>query len=316
VPLEADELPIKVAEPTAEWHLPDREGIPPTESPWLRALAWLFLGTAFAFFLFVRRTTNTEVAYTIATSQALFVLATCQGVLAYLYRRKSNHIENGTGVRRLQSKVPPEADLPVRVEIVRDGSMTGKDLGFIWLNDGTWYFKGLQTAFRFNQQDVVPVEAWHRSIAPDPGKDRPPHILPMKSRNGQLVLRVEVVNPYEDYAKRKRVKGFYREMYDWLTERPRGCIESLLPPTHVHPDLVRRGIAKYEGLAAAAAMLLVDSAVLAGLPREGTATNLGNYGLLAAIFVTGLVFLTVRFAWHELRDVTVRARLSAPDPRP
>jgi hypothetical protein len=307
-----EDFPLKVAEPTAEWHLPDREQITasPKENLWQRLLAWVFLATGFAFYLFSRTTIDTEIAFTVATSQGVFLMSVSQGLLFYLYRKQSNHVEVGTGFRRLQSKVPPQADLPVRVEIVRSGTMTGRDKGYIWLEEGTWYFKGLQTAFRFNQQDVVPIEAWPRSIAPDPANEKPPHVLPMKSVSGPFVLKIDVINPYEDYAKRKKVKGFYREMYDWLTERPRGQIESLLPPTAVHPSLLNRGLSRFEGLAAAAFMVALDSAVLGSLPREGTTTNLGNFGILVAVFVTCMLSLSVRFAWLEFHDLIVRARLS------
>jgi hypothetical protein len=133
----------------------------------------------------------------------------------------------------------------------------------------------------------------------------------MKSKSGHLCIRISVIDPYEDYAKRKRAKQFYRDMFDWLTERPRGAIESLLPPRSVHPSLRKRGFWRYEGLVSAVGMVAVDSAVLAGLPREGLATNLGNFGILAGLVVTALIFMSVRLAWLEMRDVSVRSRLLA-----
>ena len=308
----ADEFPLKVAEPTAEWAMPpDRERVSNAkESVWQRVVAWVFLASAVFFFVFARGTVRTEVTYVVSTSQALVLAALSQAVLIYLYRRLSSHIEKGSGFRRLQSKVPEKADLPVRVEIVREGCLTGCDEGFIWQEHGTWYFKGLQTAFRFNQQDVVPIEAWPRSIRPDPAQDKPPSVFPMKSKVGHLVLKIKVIDPYEDFAKRKRAKEFYREMLDWLCDRPRGEIESLLPPTTVHPSLRRRDAARFEGLAGAVLMVMVDTAILAGLPHDGLRTNLGTFGLLAAIAVTGLLFASVRLAWLELRDLTVRQRLA------
>jgi hypothetical protein len=305
-----EEFPLKVAEPTADWHVPDRELAPRNDNLWQRVLAWVFFVTGFAFFLFVRSSVTTEVAFTVATSEALVLMGISQVLLIYIYRRISNNVEPGTGFRRLHTKVPESADLPVQVEILRDGCMTGRDKGYIWLAEGTWYFKGLQTAFRFNQQDIVPIEAWPRSIAPDPHRDKPPRTLPMKSQLGHLVLRVDVLDPFEDYAKRKRVKGFYREMYDWLRERPRGAIESLLPPTAVHPSLVRTDPARFEGLAASGVMVLLDTMVLLGLPHDGGETNLGSYALVAAAAVTLLLFLALRFGWQETRDLSVRARLA------
>lgn len=309
-------FPMKVAEPTAEWHLPEeRELIQPSpqDGLWLRVISWAFLATGFAFFLVSRATVRTEAAYTVAVGEAVTLIAIGQVILVYLYRRLSNHVEVGSGFRRLRTKVPEEADLPISIEIVRVGTLIGRDAGYMWLADGTWYFKGLQTAFRFNQQDVVPIEAWSRSIAPDPAADKPPTVIPMKSKSGDLVLRVKVIDPYEDFAKRKRAKAFYRDMYDWLTERPRGAIESLLPPKHVHPSLRRRGAWRYEGIVGAFVMVVVDSAVLVSLPHEGVRTNLGNFGLFVALGVSVLTFFSVRLAWTEFRDMTVRQRLAAEE---
>lgn len=305
-------FPLKVAEPTAEWAMPpDRERVSNArESVWQRAIAWVFLGTALFFFVFARGTASSVVAYIVSTSQALALVFLSQAVLIFLYRRLSSHVEKGAGFRRLRTKVPEEADLAVRVEVVREGCLTGCDEGFIWQDRGTWYFKGLQTAFRFNQQDVVPIEAWPRSIKPNPAQDKPPSVFPMKSKIGHLVLKIKVIDPYEDFAKRKRAKEFYREMHDWLCERPRGDIESLLPPTAVHPSLRRRDAARFEGLAGAVLMVMVDTAILAGLPHDGLRTNLGTFGLLAAIAVTAFLFASVRLAWLELRDLTVRQRLA------
>ncbi len=307
---------MKVAEPTAQWHLPEERELltdAHREGLWQRILAWAFLVTGFAFFLVSRATVRTEVAYTVAVGEAIVLMAIGQALLVFMYRRLSNHVDAGTGFRRLRSKVPARADLPIAVEIVREGCMIGRDAGYMWQEDGTWYFKGLQTAFRFNQQDVVPIEAWGRKIAPDPAADKPPKTLPMKSKAGRLVLNIKVIDPHEDFAKRKRTKAFYRELFDWLNERPRGTIESLLPPRTVHPALRRRGFWRYEGLGAAFLLVSINTAIMASLPRESVQTNLGSFSMVAAIGVTALLFVSVRLAWLEFRDITVRERLAASE---
>lgn len=306
--LKGHEFPLKVAEPTAEWHVPADEAEQirrsPRENLWQRGLAWLFLVSGFVAFVLTTRNITSQDGYIVSLAQAFVLMGIAQAVLIYLYRRLSQHVDVGSGFRRLQTKVPEEASLPVRVDVVRDGCLTGRDEGYMWLNDGTWYFKGLQTAFRFNQGDVVPVEAWPRSIRPDPARDKPPTLLPMKSVHGQLELRVQVIDPHVDFAKRKRVRAFYRELYDWLVERPRGVIESLLPPLSLHPGLRRTDLARYEGLAAGLAMVMIDSAVLFGLRRGGMIEAIA--GLLAlALLAAG-----IRLAWLEYRDQSVRARLS------
>ena len=306
--LKVDEFPLKVGEPTAEWHLPvDEAGQirrSPRENLWQRGLGWLFLVSGFVAFVLTARNITSVVGYAVSLSQAFVLMGISQAVLIYLYRRLSQHVDVGTGFRRLKSKVPEDVSLMVRVDVVRDGCLTGRDEGFMWLNEGTWYFKGLQTAFRFNQNDVVPIEAWPKRISPDPAHDKPPTLLPMKSVHGQLELRVNVIDPHVDFAKRKQVREFYRELYDWLVERPRGAIESLLPPLDVHPDLHRTDLARFEGLAAGLAMVLIDSGVLFGLPREGRASA------IAAVLATVLLAAGIRLAWLEYRDLTVRARLS------
>ena len=306
--LRGDEFPLKVAEPTAEWHTPaeeaERLGRSPRENLWQRGLGWLFLVSGFVAYVLTTRTITSEVGYAVSLGQAFVLMGISQAVLIYLYRRISQHVDVGSGFRRLQTKVPEDVSLPVRVDVVRDGCLTGRDEGFMWLNDGTWYFKGLQTAFRFNQGDVVPIEAWPKSIRPDPARDKPPTLLPMKSVYGRLHLRVHVIDPHMDFAKRKRVKAFYRELYDWLVERPRGAIESLLPPLSLHPSLRRTDLARYEGLAAGLAMVLIDSAVLFGLQPGG------RTGAIAAFLAFALLAAGIRLAWLEVRDLSVKARLS------
>lgn len=317
--VQSDDLPIKVAEPTAEWALAsesERLNSFGSESAVQRLLAWVFLLTGFGFYLFVRRVVHGELPYFVSTSEALVLLTISQAVLFYLYRRMSNDIDVGTGFRRLKTKVPEGVDLPVRIEVLRHGVLTGKDEGFVWLDEGTWYFKGLQTAFRFNQQDVVPIEAWPRTLAPDPGRDKPPSRIPMKSMAGRLELRLNVIDRHEDYAKRKRANAFYRQMYEWLTERPRGGIESLLPPLRVHPGLERRGLVRFEGLAAAFAMVVVDTAVLVGLPRGEVQSGPGSFGATAAVLVAALMAGSIWLAWLETRDLAVRSRLAQRENTP
>ncbi len=312
--LKDDEFSLKVTDPTSEWHLPADQSEFIRHSPfanvWLRAVSWVFFGAGFFAFTFVAKFVSADVSQFVATSEALVLLVISESVLIFLYRKISTHVDVGTGYRRLRSKVPEEQPLPLRVEVYRHGSLTGRDEGFMWLQDGTWYFKGLQTAFRFNQQDVVPIEAWPRRIRPDPARDRPPRNIPMKSINGPLELVVQVIDPHEDYAKRKRAKTFYRELYNWLTERPHGSIESLLPPLAVHPSLRRTGLVKYEGMVAGIVLVGLNSAVLFRLSGQySLSSDVGSFELMVATVVGALLFGAFRLAWLEYRDLAVRARL-------
>lgn len=312
--LQDDGFPLGVAEPTAEWHVPEDDEdfvrFTPLSSIWLRVIAWFFLCTGFFAFAFVSKFVENSVSHYVAISEALVLVLLSEAVLIYLYRKISSHIDIGMGFKRLRSKVPEDVDLPVRIEVRRFGSLTGRDEGFMWLKDGTWYFKGIQTAFRFNQQDIVPIEAWPKKIKPDPANDKPPKTVPMKSSSGPLELDLLVINPYEDFAKRKRAKKFYRELYNWLCDRPRGSIESLLPPLRVHPNLFRTGISKYEGVVAGLAMVGLNSAVLLSLPKQvSLESTRGSFALLVAVVVGVLLFGAFRLAWLESRDLAVRAKL-------
>ena len=312
--LKDDEFSLKVTDPTSEWHLPEDQSEFIRHSPfanvWLRAVSWVFLCAGLFAFTFVAKFVSADVSRFVAIGEALVLLVISESVLIFLYRKISTHVDVGTGYRRLRSKVPEDKQLPIRVDIYRYGSLTGRDEGFMWLQDGTWYFKGLQTTFRFNQQDVIPIEAWPRRIRPDPSRDKPPKTLPMKSKSGPLELVVQVIDPYEDFAKRKKAKQFYRELYNWLTERPHGIIESLLPPLTVHPSLRRSGLVMYEGVLAGLVLVGLNAAVLFRLPRQyPLSSNIGSFELLVAIVVGVLLFGAFRLAWLEYRDLAVRTRL-------
>lgn len=306
------DIEIKVAEPTAEWHVPPESGriaTPAREEIWLRGLSWFFMIVGLLFFATSRSLSGNQTILVVTIFQAIIIVGFSQLVLVYLYRRKSNFIDIGSGFSRLVSKVPDHADLLVNVEIYREGVLTGKDCGYIWLDNGTWFFKGISTAIRLNQQDVVPIEAWPRRIRPDPSNDRPASRFPLKSMSGRLEIRIKVVDPYEDFAKRKRAKQYYREMYDWLVERPRDGIESLLPPLAVHPCLSQPASRFHSGVIAGLIMVGVDTAILAGLPRESMTSDLGSFSAFAALIVAGLTFSGLWLATNELHDSTVRANL-------
>ncbi len=306
------DIEIKVAEPTAQWHIAPEAGrasTPSREERWLRILSWFFMVVGVLFFATSRSVTASQAMLVVTIFEAIIMVGFSQLVLVFLYRRKSNFIEIGSGFRRLSAKVPEHANLLVDVEVIREGVLTGKDTGYIWLDSGTWFFKGISTAFRLNQQDVVPIEAWPKRFKPDPANDKAPQRFPLNSLSGRLELRIKVVDPYEDFAKRKRAKEFYREMFDWLIERPWEGIESLLPPLAVHPGLTLPKSKFHGGVVAGLVMVGLDTAVLAGLPRAPIASDLGSLSALAAFIVAGLIFSGLWLATSELRDATVRASL-------
>jgi hypothetical protein len=60
-------------------------------------------------------------------------------------------------------------------------------------------------------------------------------------------------------------------------------------------------------------MVAIDTGVMAGLPRDGGATSAGNFGILSAIVVSALIAMSIRLAWLELRDCSVRSRMAASE---
>lgn len=306
------DIDINVADPVADWHVPpESQNISSSsaEERWFRGLGWIFLCVGFSTFLISIKSVQDKNLLSVSLLQAILLVGMSQAVLIYLYRRKSNAIDVGTGLARVSAKVPENVDLLVDFEMYQQGTLIGKDRGYFWLESGTWFFKGMATAFRINQQDVVPIEAWPKKIRPDPDNDRAPTRFPLSPANAQRELRIRVVSPYEDYTKRRHAKEFYRQMYDWLVARPRDGIESLLPPRSVHPTMKAPLSLLHGGVVAGLLMFTADLAMVMGAVRTAKEGWVQGYLGVAVVALCGFCAGSLWLSARELHDGSIRLRL-------
>lgn len=303
-----------VAKPTATWRIPsnalERIEESSLETAWLRFFAWAFLifGVLW-YFVFAHNFQNPETSFT-QHLEVFLIMVSAQAALGFLYYRLSNRIDIGTGLKRLSTKVPETAACPVMLEIAQDGVVTGYDEGFLWLSDGTLFFKGLQTVFRVNAEDVPPVQEWPRKRRPNIDEGRPPRWIPIESETG-LVLRYKYIDPFEDHSARRRTGALDKAVALWLKERPHGSLETRLPPLHLHPSLRQLGPLRLEGLVAGIFMTVIDLVLLFSVrfsfgPDE--ALSVSNF--LSAAAVALLLFLSVRLTVSQARDLAVRKRIA------
>lgn len=302
-----------IADATADWHLPKDEseliqGVPAAFGM-IRFVAWVFMVIGAVGFVMSARTKGSFQTTVVMMTEGMFLIGISQFVLIYLYRLKSAYINVGSGHRRLESKVPEESAL-VRIDVVRDRCLIGRDEGYMWLSDGTWFFKGLQTSFRINSSDTYSLDDRSQWAGLDPSGNKPVSRFPLKTHVGSLMLRVNMVDPYGDYKKRKHAAQFHKSIYQWLEERPKGSIESLLPPVRLHPEFKARGKSRYEGLVGAVVMVFLSSIAIFGMPKTGPFRDQLWWFAITCGVVLGVVLMGVmRFAGLELRDLTVRKNL-------
>jgi hypothetical protein len=278
---------------------------------WQRALPWLFLVVGLAYYVLLARGFPLSPDTVFTHVKSLTLIGAMQGALALVYTRLANHIDLGPGLRRLRHKVPSEGACPVRIAVRQEGVVTGLDEGYMWVEDGTLFYKGLQTVFRINREDVPPLGLWPRSFRPDPARNRPVRRIPIPDSEGDLWLEVTPIDPFEDYHARRRTRRFYRDVYDWLDERPRGSLETLLPPRALHPCLSARGPGRWEGVLSGAALVLTNVTLLATAPRgSGSASVSSLVSGLVMVASVGLLGLAVWLLTTQWRTVRLRDRLA------
>lgn len=309
------ELGEAPARPEATWRVPAQIAElvqhSPHETVILRLFAWFFVLCGIGYyFIYARRWETAQVALT-SHIQVLGMTAVAQLCLVFLYARLSNKIDLGPGLRRLQTKVPAEDACPVAIDVIQHEVVTGSDEGFAWIEDGTLYFKGLQTVFRLNVSDVPPLSEWPRKYRPSIDKGIPPrHILiPVDDR--MVRLRLQLIDPFEDRGARRRSAMFNRSLVKWLAERPTGSLESLLPPLGLHLALQGNRPFRYEGLIGGICLLAINLFILA-TARLNWATNdlmsLANAIELAAGIL--LSWMSLRLIVAQWRNIKVRKELT------
>ncbi len=306
--------------PVSHWRLSSRieEHLLGTrqETVWLRTVFWANFGIAATYVLmFLRRSDLTDEVAWILHIKGYIIITLMHFALFYLYRRMINHLHIGPGMRRLKTKIPNDSAVPVRISVIQRGITTGIDEGFLWIDDGTIFFKGLQTVFRLNWEDIPPISLWDRKDVPNLGANRMPTTLPIPYEKRQLKIKYEILDAHEDFATRRKAAHFYSSLLEWLRDRPNSALETLLPPTDVHPGFCMPGRTTWEPVYGLAAIAAIDIALLLsmnlGVNLRGSSQAFAV--LLSIILAIGGAVAIKNFIL-AYRTVTIRAELAKESP--
>ncbi len=299
--------------PVSGWRLPASEAerivSDQRETLGLRVVVWALLLAAMLIGSFAREAIDDMSLYVIE-SKSLFAVIAAEIALLVLYRRMRDHIWMSHGLKRIRARVPDDRAVAVRYTMKREGVVTGSDEGFVWLNDGTLYFKGLQSVWRLNRDDMPPVSMWPKGRRPRLAEGKPPTSLPMPHGGARGEMTLAPIDPYEDHATRRKFDAFYHELEAWLLAPPDGHIESLLPPVDLHPSLEhsRGTVAEIRIASVALIMLNGMMATVARLHmRQGGFVE--SAGLIASCIYFALM-IVCGLHWLRTQDtVTIRQKL-------
>ena len=313
-----DQAPTK---PMATWRVPsqisDLVEHSPKETLALRLFAWFFVIFGLTYYFMIARRWELGEAALSSHVQVLSMIAIAELSLVFLYTRLANKIDLGPGLRRLQTKVPDENACPIAIEVLQNDVVTGCDEGFFWIEDGTLFFKGLQTVFRLNAVDVPPLSRWPRKLRPSLDKGVPPRMILFNLADRTIKIRIKLIDPFEDRGARRRTALFDRSLTKWLHGRPAGSLESLLPPLELHDALRHSTWYRYEGLAAGAVLLVINLAILATSRLNLSTNDLVSFAN-ALEFGAGLVlsWVALKLILSQWRNLKVRHLLATQLPKP
>lgn len=299
---------------TATWRVPSQIAELVRETPfetlYLRVFAWVFLICGiFYYFRFVRFMTAPAQIMT-SDTEVFLMVGLAEFCLIYLYNRLSNKIDLGPGLRRLRTKVPDDSACPIYLEVVQEDVVTGNDEGYMWIDEGTLYYKGLQTAFRINSPDVPILKSWPRKFRPSYDKGIPPRHILIHSPRRSMRLRIKLINPFEDHTARRRTARFDRGLVKWLAEKPTGSLETLLPPSGLHRALVKEGALSFEGMFAGVCMLAINLSILVTSRHLFSGKDLTTISdALEISFGVVMSYVALRFILSQYKDVRFRNHL-------
>jgi len=309
--LSSDENALK---PTSYWRLSSRveEHLLSNrqETAWLRVVFWAILGISASYvILFLRRSDLTEDVVWILHLKGYVLITLMHAGLFYIYRRLNDHLHIGPGLKKLKTKIPNEGAVPVRIHILQHKAITGVDEGYMWIEEGTIFYKGIQTAFRLNWEDIPPMSLWDRKDRPNIAANRMPTTLPIPFENRDLKIKYEILDSHEDFGTRKRAATFYNSLLQWLRERPNSSLETLLPPTEIHPGFKMEGRATFEPVYATGILAGLDLALLLsmnfGVSFRGSAVG---FAILATGLLGILFIISARLFLHCFNASKVRTR--------
>lgn len=316
-PLDLNDLAIGPAvKPMTEWKVPtskhERADQSPFETIWLRFFAWVFFCLGITYYFWIHRDfTVPEIVFS-SSVEVMILIGLSQLALHFLYWQMANKIILGFGLKRLSTKVPNEGACPVSIEIYQKGVITGYDEGYFWFQDGTLFFKGLQSVFRLNSTDLEPKKLWPRKQRPNLDAGRPPRWLRILGSSDSVQLRFKLLDPFEDYGARRRSANFDREMSRWLIDRPSGSLESRLPPETLHPALTSIGPLRYEGVVAGTILCCANLALVLTAKYQNLPNNIGAIGYVLPIGI-GFVFssLALRMCVQNVQNIKFRTSLAS-----
>ncbi|MCW5937934.1 MAG: hypothetical protein KIT11_11585 [Fimbriimonadaceae bacterium] len=280
-----------------------------SDTLWFRAFAWFFFACGYVYYFLIARSYLGPEANLMAHLKAIGMISVSQLVLCHLYRRLLNRVEIGPGLRRLSTKVPSDKACPVAVEIRQDGAITGYDEGYMWLEDGTLFFKGLQTVFRLNREDVPPIGLWPKALRPV-SVNKMKDVIPVPMVDRDVKVWLKLIDPFEDYTARRRATAFRASLLEWFEERPKGWLESMLPPLELHPSLAAAENRRREGQVGAFLLAGLDLGLVFGTPWPANMDGLVPIGEVLTIATGLLLFgIALRLAWDEWSTAATRRSL-------
>jgi len=303
------------ARPTSFWRLSSRVEDhllqSHSETLFIRAIFWVLLAVSTTYILtFLRRFDLTDDVVWIIHIKGYFVATIMNIALFYIYNRKLNHLYLGPGLKALKHKLPNDTAVPVRLTILQQKAATGIDEGYMWIDEGALLYKGRQTTFRLNREDVPALSLWSKKDRPNPGTNRMPEIIPIPYDDRQLKIHFKVLDSHEDFATRRQAANFYNSTLNWLKKPPENSFESLLPPVDLHPGFRTNLPQSREPLFAGAVLTIINlTIVLAmnlGVSFRGTAVS---FGIMCTILHLILLFFSVKLLLKARNTVRVRTDL-------
>lgn len=281
------------------------------ETIYVRIIFWALLAICTSYIVgFLRRPDLTDEVVWILHLKGYVIAAISNIALIYIYRRMMNYLYLGPGLKRLKLKLPDDSAVPIRMTITQQKAITGLDEGYLWFSDGTLFYKGRQTTFRLNREDVPAISLWNRKERPNLAMNRMPEILPIPNGNSDLKIKFSILDSHEDFTTRRQASQFYNSLILWLNDRPQGSLESLLPPTELHPGFRISDRNGREPLYAAIALTVTNIIVILsmnfGTSFRGSAVG---FAVLCTLLHLVLLYFSVKLLREAHNTIRVRTEL-------
>jgi hypothetical protein len=302
--------------PVADWMLPGPEFEKPVgadfSTTWMKVGAGAFFVIGVAYLMMVARVSDSPDAVLATHFKATLILLVSQGVLAWLVRRSSTTIGYDTGLGLLQKKIPNDMAMPVRFDILRGGTLFGSDEGFAWIENDTFWFRGLNSAFHVPRHEIPPIALWPKRLRPkfaSPGASR---AIPVPEHEDESVFVVTPIDPFEDYGARRRANKWDHLLLRWMRDVPESTDgTALLPPLSLHPALQSRGSRLYFGVILSATLLLANLALVVTTPFNSARMVASPItGFIVAAGQTLCLLIWGRMLHQEWRDARNRDQFS------